>query len=627
MNTKQTFSESGIFNPRILQNTALSAMALLASLALSAQAGTRATLSSALTTHGSHDKGPNPMTSARTYNKILFPDSTYMIDDGTAEDSIGLTSDGDLIALNEFTVTPGNSTITKVSIAWGTPFFPDPTLNGLSYTAVIWSDPNGDGDPSDAVVLATAPGTVAQAGTDTFIDTSFNTTIPTTNFFVGFLITHAAGQHPAALDKANPLPNRSYVAGGATGDINNLTNNDLPVAPIESVGLVGNWLIRAAAGSATPPPTPTPTATPAGQLWYNGDFNGVNGLNNEQDDDIGAGEFAHVYDDFIVTDADGWDVSSVYSNNLADTNVTGATWEIRQGISEGNGGTVVASGMTITPTVTPTGRSGFGVTEFMVEVPDLAVHLDGSNGTSDTRYFLNVTPIGDLTGSSFDSSTGGTNAFGQPPGNNKNAFFDSPFFLFDFASTGDPALGQPYDFSMGVNGTVTGGGGLTLQSAASIKRHGSTGIFDIPLPLTGSEGIEDRAGADTILMTFNNNITNVGTAISTCGNATVRPGRDTHTVLVKLGSAAQCSGQNITVTLSGVMDDQGNTGSATVTYGKLIGDVNADGTVNGKDIKIIRQTAPAQTNSGNFRDDLNADRKINLSDVVVVRRHEGQSLP
>ena len=39
----------------------------------------------------------------------------------------------------------------------GTPAFPDPTLNGLAYTAVLWSDPNGDGSPTDAVVLAMAP--------------------------------------------------------------------------------------------------------------------------------------------------------------------------------------------------------------------------------------------------------------------------------------------------------------------------------------------------------------------------------------------------------------------------------------------------------------------------------------
>src|SRR4029077_11615143 len=33
-------------------------------------------------------------------------------------------------------------------------------------------------------------------------------------------------------------------------------------------------------------------------LWYNGDFNGVNGLANEDNTSLGSGEFASVYDDF-----------------------------------------------------------------------------------------------------------------------------------------------------------------------------------------------------------------------------------------------------------------------------------------------------------------------------------------
>ena len=164
---------------------------------------------------------------------------------------------------------------------------------------------------------------------------------------------------------------------------------------------------------------------PSGPLWYNGDFDGVNGLANERDTSLGSGQYASVYDDFIVPAGSGWDVTSVFSDNLANTNITGATWEIRQGISEGNGGTLIASGTTVTPVVTPTGRSGFGFTEFMVEVTGLSVHLPP--GT----YWLNVTVTGDLSGRSFDSTTVGANCVGTPCGNNQNAFFDSNFFGVD----------------------------------------------------------------------------------------------------------------------------------------------------------------------------------------------------
>ena len=103
----------------------------------------------------------------------------------------------------------------------------------------------------------------------------------------------------------------------------------------------------------------------SGVLWYNGDFNNVNGLANENMTSLGQ---SSVYDDFIVPSGPGFDITSVFSDDLSSTNITGATWEIRSGVSAGNGGTLVASGSTSTPTVTATGRSGFGFTEFQVEV-------------------------------------------------------------------------------------------------------------------------------------------------------------------------------------------------------------------------------------------------------------------
>jgi hypothetical protein len=180
---------------------------------------------------------------------------------------------------------------------------------------------------------------------------------------------------------------------------------------------------------------------PPGSYWYNGDFNGVNGLANEQNTQVSQ---AGVYDDFIVGAA-GVNITGVFSDNLLNTTVTGATWEIRSGVSEGNGGTLVASGSG-TPTVTATGRSGFGFTEFMVEISGINVTL--GQGT----YWLNVTPTGNGSGRSFNSTTSGMNAVGQPPGNDMNAFFNSTFFGANFTSTANEQ--QPYDFSNGVIGTV-----------------------------------------------------------------------------------------------------------------------------------------------------------------------------
>jgi|SRR5438876_7289609 len=184
---------------------------------------------------------------------------------------------------------------------------------------------------------------------------------------------------------------------------------------------------------------------PPGSLWYNGDYNHVNGLPNERNTVVSQ---AAVYDDFNVTAPQGWHLTAVFSDNLtAFQPIVAADWEIRTGVSEGNGGTLVASGTTNSPIVTFTFHAQ---NEFMVEVTGLSVFLPML--TSGQHYWLNVTPVGNGSGFSFNSDTSGTNCVGVPCGNDDNAFFNSTFFGTYFTNTNNYA-GQP-DFSMGVIGTV-----------------------------------------------------------------------------------------------------------------------------------------------------------------------------
>ena len=256
--------------------------------------------------------------------------------------------------------------------------------------------------------------------------------------------------------------------GNSFWDSNEGGGNWQPLPYDFSMGVNGTPL--SGCGSPSPTPTPTPTGTPTcspGPLWYNGDYNFANGLANEMNTSIGSGEYASVYDDFIVPSGPGWNVTSVFSDNLLEnTNVTGATWEIRQGVSEGNGGTLIASGMTMTPVVTPTGRCDFSFCEYMVEVIGLNVSL------VEGRYWLNVTPIGDLTGRSFETTTSGANCVGTPCGNNQNAFFNSNFFDANFTSTANE--GVPSDFSMGVNGTTGCGTPSPTPTATATATHTPT---------------------------------------------------------------------------------------------------------------------------------------------------------
>jgi hypothetical protein len=188
-------------------------------------------------------------------------------------------------------------------------------------------------------------------------------------------------------------------------------------------------------------------------LLYGGDLNHVNGLANERDDFLGTGQFAHVFGDFIVPTGQTWNVTGLYSNNYDSypTTTTAVEWSIRQGITSGNGGTLIASGTAGAGNfqVLFHNSGDFGYTEYTVN----AFNLSGISLTGGT-YFLNVTPIGNGTGQgrSFVSDTSGTGCIGNPCGNTSNSFFDSNFFGANFQPTSDQ--GQPGDFSMGVQGNL-----------------------------------------------------------------------------------------------------------------------------------------------------------------------------
>ena len=95
------------------------------------------------------------------------------------------------------------------------------------------------------------------------------------------------------------------------------------------------------------------TASAGSTLWYNGDFNGVSQLANEQ---VSPSLYSAVYDDFIVPTGQVWNIDQVFSNNEMLTTVTQAYWEIRSGVSSGVAGIMIDSG-TGAATQTPTGRS------------------------------------------------------------------------------------------------------------------------------------------------------------------------------------------------------------------------------------------------------------------------------
>jgi hypothetical protein len=170
----------------------------------------------------------------------------YSLDDGTADNSLGVTGGGTLTFGNQFTVVPGGETITSVSIAWGTPAFGG-IANGTPITAKLWSDPNGDGQPDDSILLSSVNGVTSQAGANTFITYDFPdvTFLPGQSFFVGATITHNNNEFPAAFDTNPPISNHSFAAVGT-----NFNSGAINIG----TAFGGDFLVRANGVSSVPEP-------------------------------------------------------------------------------------------------------------------------------------------------------------------------------------------------------------------------------------------------------------------------------------------------------------------------------------------------------------------------------------
>jgi hypothetical protein len=172
--------------------------------------------------------------------------------------------------------------------------------------------------------------------------------------------------------------------------------------------------------------------------WYNGDPDFNVGIANEINTEVSD---SRVYDDFDV--ASPVVVCSVFSNNWMDFATSQARWEIRSGVSAGNGGTLIAGGIA-DATQTANGFDAYGYVGYTVEVSGLSVALNPG------KYWLTVAPIGPGGNTrSYVLTTSGANAIGSPLGNNANAFLDSSHFGLSWSPTTD--FDSTYrDFSMGV---------------------------------------------------------------------------------------------------------------------------------------------------------------------------------
>ena len=172
--------------------------------------------------------------------------AVYQLDDGTAENALGLTGGGDVMWMNAFQAVDGSATITSIASAWGAGTGGG-VPEGQPAQFLLYDDPNNDGDPSDATLLTSVGTSVTAPHTNTFTEEYIPPTEVEGVFFIAALYrNHADGVNPAPLDETTPQ-GASWIVGSDPGafDISDLTNNSVPPGNLDDLGFPGNWVLRA----------------------------------------------------------------------------------------------------------------------------------------------------------------------------------------------------------------------------------------------------------------------------------------------------------------------------------------------------------------------------------------------
>jgi hypothetical protein len=214
--------------------------------------------------------------------------------------------------------------------------------------------------------------------------------------------------------------------------------------------------------SASAVPSPPPYCKPC--LFYGGDFdpNGPtpNSLRNQ---DALTGSSA-VYVGFAVPANQTWTVAGVFSNNLAQASIAEIAppqieWSISSDVSQGNAGTVIASG-TSKATLTPTGRSWNNTNEYTVLG---RLNSDQTFTLSPGHYWMTAVPVCSFFGVCEGQYYFLTDVEDDPPPHAKG--FESTDVHYFYA----PADSDLYVETGGPNGICSqpggGGGGCDKFSA------------------------------------------------------------------------------------------------------------------------------------------------------------------
>ncbi|MEO1699200.1 MAG: hypothetical protein AAFU73_18060 [Planctomycetota bacterium] len=190
---------------------------------------------------------------------LTAPAQSYALDDGKpgVYQSLGgpfPTFADESGIMQAFSVPGGGSDrIESISIAFSPFWYFDAgstqTIDGADVRVAVWSDPNGDKNPSDAVLLGVSGGHVAQnTGSGQFVTYTLPTPVSVTgSFFIGATLEATFGPlstATGAIDESQGYQWDSWYFSNDAGpiDVVQLSQNSQPPT---NVLLTGRYLLRA----------------------------------------------------------------------------------------------------------------------------------------------------------------------------------------------------------------------------------------------------------------------------------------------------------------------------------------------------------------------------------------------
>lgn len=169
---------------------------------------------------------------------------------------------------------------------------------------------------------------------------------------------------------------------------------------------------------------------------------------------------------------------------------------------------------------------------------------------------------------------------------------------------------------------------VVAPTAVSRKAHDSAGTFDIPLPLTGSPGVECRSGGSyQVVTTFANPVTLSGATVTPGPGGTASivgtPIVNGNDVTVNLTNVSNA--QVLTVKLTGV-NDGSNVENFSVPMAVLAGDTTGNLSVNSSDLAHVKAQSGKPVTVSNFRQDVTASGSISSSDIALTKSRSGTGI-